>query len=101
MINFSTNNSHSSNQFSATESSLPKLSKAHWELGVVATFWGESVTLAAQARLCRAFQMPVKLLAEASSKKYSTYVFIGNKLLLECNSNLANNCCVIEKRLIF
>ena len=55
MLYFSTNNSHSSNRFFAPESPL--------------------------AKLCRAFQMPVELLAEASSKK---------KLL--CAFSLVANC---------
>ena len=74
--------------FSARESPSPKLSNALVELGVGATF-------------C-AFQTPVDLLAKSSSKKnfYMRFHWFQT-VLLECDSNLANSCCVIEKKIIF
>ena len=46
--------------------------------------------------------MPVELLAEASSKKnFYTRFHCWQTVLLECDSNLANSCCVIEKKLNF
>ena len=48
------------------------------------------------------FRMPVELLAEASSKKNFYIRFHWwQTVLLECDSNLANSCCVIERRLSF
>ena len=47
------------------------------------------------------FQMPLELFAEASLKNFYMLFQWWQTVLLECDSNLANSCCVIEKKLIF
>ena len=60
--------------------------------------WGESDTRAARARLGRAFQMPVVLIAAGSVKILYKCFQWRSTVLLEWDSNLANNCSVVEKR---
>ena len=64
-------------------------------------FWSESATPAAPAPLRRAFQMTLKLFPEASLKNFYMRFQWWQTVLLESDSNLANSCCVIEKRLTF
>ena len=97
MLNFSTNNSNNSNLvfLSWKPFTMKAFKFTLVKLGVGATFWDESAT-------APPFQMPVELLAEASSKRNFYMRFHWwQSVLLECDSNLANSCCVIEKRLIF
>ena len=64
-------------------------------------FSGESATTAARARLHRAFQMPLELFPETLFEKIYMRFQWWQTVLLECDINLANSCCVFEKQLIF
>ena len=64
-------------------------------------FWGDSATPAARAPLRRAFQMTLEFFPEASLKNFYRRFQCRQTVLLESDSNLANSCCVIEKKLIF